>query len=356
MFSLYAAGLFLVKYFFEKRTFMDVQQFLFWEMASKDTIDFKKIYVDISNDDLVSGLLLSQIVYWHLPSKETGKTKLRVVKDNFYWLAKERTDWHDEIRISPKQFDRAIKILEKLKIVETKKFKFNGQPLVHIRLIWPNFLAAIQKQMAENNEEIDLDPYSPLGIPQTSIPESPKGEFPNRPKGNSGIDQKSIASITENTDIDYNTDNHRDYEKNVIPELSRFLAITFGRNLKADRVSLIINNYFHFHKELPFVEFKSLLLSMKSQLEKKAINNFESYLNACIKRALQERTERAQIRPKAPIRTEHTPEWFKEPSEYYAEPREDDIVKKSLIAIKLKKSRGEELTEEEDLLWKIQNK
>lgn len=67
------------------------------------------------------------------------------------------------------------------------------------------------------------------------------------------------------------------------------------------------------------------------------------------------RTETAQIRPKRIVRTEHTPEWFQEPEEYYAEPKEDDNVKKVLIGIKLKLIRGVELTEEENMLWEIEN-
>ena len=87
--------------------FMDnFNDFLTWEKASKDTIDFKKVYVDVSGD-LIAGLLLSQIIYWHLPSKD-GKSKLRVHKKDKTWLAKQRSDWWDEIRITPKQYDRAI--------------------------------------------------------------------------------------------------------------------------------------------------------------------------------------------------------------------------------------------------------
>jgi hypothetical protein len=67
------------------------------------------------------------------------------------------------------------------------------------------------------------------------------------------------------------------------------------------------------------------------------------------------RTETAQFEAKPPVRTEHTPEWFQEASEYYSEPQEDDSVKKALIVIKLKKMRGEELEEEEEILWSICN-
>lgn len=124
-----------------------IQEFYAWENASRDTIDFKKIYVDIA-DDLVAGLLLSQIIYWHLPDKN-GHPKLRVFKQGKYWLAKNRTDWWDEIRITPRQFDRAIQILKKRKIVETKIFKFNGDPTIHIHLNQDAFLNLLNSRLKE---------------------------------------------------------------------------------------------------------------------------------------------------------------------------------------------------------------
>jgi hypothetical protein len=102
------------------------------EQFSRDSFRVKRTYIDAA-DDLVAGLLLGQIVYWNLPN-ENGKSKLRVKKENEYWLAKGRNDWWDEIRITPKQFDRAIKILKDKSLVETKNFKFNGSPTVHIKL------------------------------------------------------------------------------------------------------------------------------------------------------------------------------------------------------------------------------
>jgi len=62
------------------------------------------MYIDIA-EDIIAGLLLSQIVYWYLPSKQDGKPKLRVKKDGEYWLAKNRvTTGGDECRIKPRQF------------------------------------------------------------------------------------------------------------------------------------------------------------------------------------------------------------------------------------------------------------
>ena len=78
-------------------------------------------YVDIAGD-LVAGALLGQILYWFGPGKE-GKTRARIVKDGRYWIAKARADWWDEIRITPKQYDRAAKILKDKGLIEIKTFK-----------------------------------------------------------------------------------------------------------------------------------------------------------------------------------------------------------------------------------------
>jgi len=125
-----------------------IEAFYKWEEASRDTVDFKKIYVDIAGD-LIAGLLLSQIIYWHLPSNE-GKSKLRIEKEGKTWLAKNRTDWWDEVRITPKQFDRAAGLLKEKGIIETKLFKFNGAPAVHIYLNEKKFLELWRKELNKN--------------------------------------------------------------------------------------------------------------------------------------------------------------------------------------------------------------
>lgn len=123
----------------------EVNDFLRWEVASRDTIDLKVCYIDMADGDIVTGLLLSQIVYWHLPSKETGRTKLRVTHDGELWVSKARAEWFDECRITPKQFDRAIKTLEEKGIVVTGVFKFNGNPTKHVRINWPVFISLLNR-------------------------------------------------------------------------------------------------------------------------------------------------------------------------------------------------------------------
>ena len=113
-------------------------------------------YVDIT-EDLIAGILLGQIVYWYMPN-EQGKSKLRVKKNGEFWLAKSREDWKDEIRITPKQYDRAIKILISKGLVEVQKFKFNGAPTNHIKL---NISEVTQR--VKSILTFGENPNSPLG-------------------------------------------------------------------------------------------------------------------------------------------------------------------------------------------------
>ena len=112
--------------------------------------------VDIT-EDLIAGILLGQIVYWYMPN-EQGKSKLRVKKNGEFWLAKSREDWKDEIRITPKQYDRAIKILISKGLVEVQKFKFNGAPTNHIKL---NISEVTQR--VKSILTFGENPNSPLG-------------------------------------------------------------------------------------------------------------------------------------------------------------------------------------------------
>lgn len=167
----------------------NIQEFLAWEQMSRDTIDVKKVYIDIAGD-LIAGILLSQIIYWHLPNQE-GQTKLRVEKNGQLWLVKGREDWWEECRISPKQFDRAITILQKKNLVEKKIFKFNGNPTTHIRL---NFDVLIQ-YLSVFTQRV-----------KTNLP---KEEKPNLPNGKNEVDEK-VNSLTENT-----TENTTEINNNI---------------------------------------------------------------------------------------------------------------------------------------------
>jgi hypothetical protein len=115
-------------------------QFLLWERSSRDSLDVKRVYIDMAGD-LVAGVVLSQIVYWHLPSRD-GRARLQVEREGKLWLAKGREEWWDECRISPKQADRALEALEVRGLIEVKLFKFGRAPRKHIRIREEAFLEA----------------------------------------------------------------------------------------------------------------------------------------------------------------------------------------------------------------------
>lgn len=140
------------------------KDFLSWEHTTRDIIDFKKIYVDIAGD-VVAGLVLSELVYWYLPDRR-GMSRLRVEHEGKYWIAVRRYEWWERTRMSPRQFDGAAKKLVTAGIIEKKRFKFNGFPTVHVRIIEENFLkewGLILSQPLEN-------PFLPNGEKGANLP------------------------------------------------------------------------------------------------------------------------------------------------------------------------------------------
>jgi hypothetical protein len=174
---------------------MDRKQFLLYERASRDTIDVKRAYIDMAGD-LVAGIVLSQIVYWHLPNRQ-GEDRLAVERDGHKWLAKKREDWWQECRVTPKQADRALQILSEKGLIETKLYKFAGAPTKHVRLVWDRFLGAFETTVLEASDS-DFDQRG----------KSKGGDFDQRGKsvdfdqrGMSDLDQRAI-SFTETTNTE----------------------------------------------------------------------------------------------------------------------------------------------------------
>ncbi len=147
---------------------MHRKDFLAWEQASKDTIDFKTIYVDMTGD-LVAGLMLSQIVYWHLPGRN-GKSKLRVKHKGYYWLAKQRDEWWAEIRISPKQVDRALKILTEAELIVKTNSMFRGKRTTFVRIDWERFIAVWVANLPYVAEDGDDKPDGNAGSGECNCP------------------------------------------------------------------------------------------------------------------------------------------------------------------------------------------
>ena len=137
-----------------------INNFLLWEMRSRDCIKVKRCYIDIASD-LEAGILLSQIIYWHLPDKE-GEQKLTIQRDGHWWLAKAREDWWNECRLTPKQFDRAIRHLEAKHLVVAQVYKWRIANTKHIRVDWAGLLQALSLLSADAEKVVGFRRREPV--------------------------------------------------------------------------------------------------------------------------------------------------------------------------------------------------
>lgn len=222
------------------------RDFLQWEQASRQSLDVKLIYIDMAGD-LVAGFVLSQIVYWHLPGKDGGG-KLRVKHDGHLWIAKARGEWWDECRVSARQIDRVIKILEEKKLVETITRKFQGDPKLHVRLNWEEFLNAWQEQVGK--KETDISDW------ESGLHESVKTTFTDgiKPSSPNGEDDFTPAQTpcTENTakstqrqqqhDVVDSQNNVSSVERHT-PEYSQLLERLVQLRVLPDRAPYLIERY-----------------------------------------------------------------------------------------------------------------
>lgn len=172
---------------------MNWGDFILVEKASKDTIDVKRIYIDMAGD-LAAGVLLSQLVFYHLPTDK--KSHLWVRRAGKWWLALQREGCWKICRLTPEQFDRSLDILSgkfaekvdmrrkeqrsypKIPLIEVElHISKSGAPCPHIRLIRENFLsvfeqeATLQAQATTNDSEGDAI-FSP-DIDEASISTKP---------------------------------------------------------------------------------------------------------------------------------------------------------------------------------------
>lgn len=176
---------------------LDFRDFVYWERESNDTIDYKKIYVDMVGGDVPTGLMLSQLIFWRLPAKnkDANHTKLTITRENRKWLAKSDSDWYAETRLTPKQAARCRGILEAQGLISVEKWKFGGAPMVHISINEEAFMARFHEILAIPIEVRDAGPIG--SKPRTQQPKRP-GSKPN--SGNwkkPGEDDETSDNTTE---------------------------------------------------------------------------------------------------------------------------------------------------------------
>ena len=200
-----------------KVNFDSFQEFMSMESRIVNGFKVRTMYVDIV-DDLVAGILLSQIIYWYSPQKSSDNkhaNKLRVKRNGHMWIAKQRDEWYNEIRISTYQYDGAKERLIEQDLIEVKNLMFDGKKTQHIRLKEKNFLNAVKeyinKKDPKNADMTGSSKKPKTGLGKNHTPESEKTENGNKkainpgmtgssekPKTGVGKNQKPVSDTSSN--------------------------------------------------------------------------------------------------------------------------------------------------------------
>lgn len=180
------------------------------EQSAKDIIGVSRTVFDMTND-WAQAQILAELVYWTSPSKE-NKSKLKIYKEGYRWLACSRMEWWERRRLTPREVDRAIVGLIKNDLVVKKIFYFNGLTTIHLRINIPKYfeqLFSISKrhysdaEVAIKNESEELiEAMRLMGWDRINSSESPNGEsvLPNGESINSNI--HSNLPLSDETKIE----------------------------------------------------------------------------------------------------------------------------------------------------------
>lgn len=178
--------------------------FSFEDLAALESAPFsqyKHMYVDIC-DDLVTGILLSKIVYWFGIGKN-GEQRARHEHAGRVCIVKKKEDWWNECRISEGQYDRAIAKLIEKKIITTEVHynPFASKPMQRATFIFINkeVLNSLVKSYLDSfKKESDRNPISPVSeTPEMRVSE--RGEMQVSEHPVSGVSSYSTKNTTKTT-------------------------------------------------------------------------------------------------------------------------------------------------------------
>lgn len=126
-------------------------------------------------------------------------------RDGRLWLAKRRTDWLDECRVTAKQYDRAIRLLCERGLVTTKIYKFAGNPTIHIAVDFNVLIQRLDSILPKGETLISPSGNSelpPLGKTLTQI-NSPDKDKDMYPKTYDSVDTKDRSVQSQNRESEY---------------------------------------------------------------------------------------------------------------------------------------------------------
>lgn len=167
------------------------------DAARRDSIDVKRIYIDICGGNLIDAVIFSQVMYWHEP-KADGKPRLEIKREGHLWLAKRYEDWWDDCRVPERPARDSIARLVEIGLLVKKLWHFEGRPTVHLRVNGSRFkelVAAVEngtidalraRLLSDASRQIVID--APRQIDAASIRRQPSN-------GNDAIRQIAPPAI-----------------------------------------------------------------------------------------------------------------------------------------------------------------
>lgn len=104
------------------------------QRAEHQVIAYPRMFAEICDRNPTETLILSQLFFWSLPNSRTGKSKLKVFREGYHWLAKSNEEWADEVMVKPRSVRTAMSNLKRRGLIVTERFKWKGIPTTHIRI------------------------------------------------------------------------------------------------------------------------------------------------------------------------------------------------------------------------------
>ncbi len=123
-------------------------------------------------------------------------------RDGHWWLAKAREDWWNECRLTPKQFDRAIRHLEAKHLTVAQVYKWQRVNTKHIRVDWAGLLQALSLLDAEKEKVVGFrrrEPVPSSSKPRRGISAVQSGELPISQSSRLPISQSSRLPISQSS-------------------------------------------------------------------------------------------------------------------------------------------------------------
>lgn len=147
-------------------------------VGERNTLTLHKFIIDLCDGDHLKALLLEQLMYWSERSRSDDGE-----------VAKSDADWHDEIRLSPRQMRRIREWLKTSGVADVARKRsayYGGQPVYHYVLDWKvleaKITGSLTQEPAKNaSSELTESESSELNGPASSEGNGPASSFNTEP-------------------------------------------------------------------------------------------------------------------------------------------------------------------------------